>query len=81
MIRENEDCLGSAGAGLYHQDISLYPGESRGLLLTADCWYSLHVQRKLLSEVSVPPVEVLPGLGLVKNPDNTYNILNKVDTR
>ena len=44
-------------------------------------WYSLHVQRKLLSEVSVPPVEVLPGLGLVKNPDNTYNILNKVNTR
>ena len=34
MIRENEDCLGSGGAGLYHQDISLYPGESRCLLVT-----------------------------------------------
>ena len=36
------------------------------------------VQRKLLNEVAVPPVEVLPGLGSVKNGDGTYNILNKV---
>ena len=25
-----------------------------------------------------PPVSVEPGLGPVKNPDNTYNILNQV---
>ena len=39
---------------------------------------ALYVKRNWRTEYEVDPIDVESGLGPVKNPDNTYNILNKV---
>ena len=39
---------------------------------------ALYVKRNWRTEYEVEPIDVESGLGPVKNPDNTYNILNKV---
>ena len=37
-----------------------------------------HIKRHWRTEYHVEPISVEPGLGPVKNPDNTYNVLNQV---
>ena len=39
---------------------------------------ALYVKRNWRTEYEVEPIDVESGLGPVKNPDNTYNILNRV---
>ena len=40
---------------------------------------SFYYQRlRRIEHYTGPPISVAPGLGPVKNPDNTYNVLNQV---
>ena len=39
---------------------------------------ALYVKRNWRTEYEADPIDVESGLGPVKNPDNTFNILNKV---
>ena len=39
---------------------------------------ALYIKRNWRTEYEVDPIDVESGLGPVKNPENTFNILNKV---